>query len=92
MRSTLFLAVAILLGLGLFFAREGLRVTLCDFSEEAVAHVRRAAESGEKHHLIFADPPYAKKPGDTDHAAQLLQSAALHSLLEPGGTNLYSSL
>lgn len=35
--------------------------------------------------LIFADPPYAKKPGDTDHSAALVTSSTLVSALKPGG-------
>jgi 16S rRNA (guanine966-N2)-methyltransferase len=35
--------------------------------------------------LIFADPPYSKKPGDTDHAAALVTSAKLAAALKPGG-------
>lgn len=35
--------------------------------------------------LIFADPPYSKKPGDTDHAAALVTSAKLATALKPGG-------
>jgi 16S rRNA (guanine966-N2)-methyltransferase len=52
---------------------------------EAFASLRRLAESGAQFDLIFADPPYAKKPGDTDHAQKLLQDANLHTLLVPGG-------
>jgi 16S rRNA (guanine966-N2)-methyltransferase len=35
--------------------------------------------------LIFADPPYSKKEGDTDHSAALLTSTKLASALKPGG-------
>ena len=35
--------------------------------------------------LIFADPPYSKKPDDTDHAAALVTSAKLAAALKPGG-------
>lgn len=35
--------------------------------------------------LIFADPPYAKKPGERDFTPELLASAALHAALAPGG-------
>ncbi|MDX2080947.1 MAG: 16S rRNA (guanine(966)-N(2))-methyltransferase RsmD [Terrimicrobiaceae bacterium] len=35
--------------------------------------------------LIFADPPYAKKPGDPDHAVALAGSAALAASLRPSG-------
>lgn len=35
--------------------------------------------------LIFADPPYATKPGEPDHGAELVQCAALQRALAPGG-------
>lgn len=35
--------------------------------------------------LIIADPPYAKKPGDPDHAASLAASEKLAAALRPGG-------
>lgn len=35
--------------------------------------------------LIFADPPYSKKEGDTDHSSALLTSTKLASALKPGG-------
>lgn len=35
--------------------------------------------------VIFADPPYAKKPGDPDHAAVLAASGKLAAALSPGG-------
>jgi 16S rRNA (guanine966-N2)-methyltransferase len=60
---------------------EGGRVT----KAEAFASVRRLAEAGERFHLIIADPPYAKKKGDTDYGPQLLSSPVLHELLEPRG-------
>lgn len=52
---------------------------------DAVATLRRLAESGARADLIFADPPYVKKPGDTDHARLLLENVHLRVLLEPGG-------
>jgi 16S rRNA (guanine966-N2)-methyltransferase len=52
---------------------------------EAMASLRRLAESGARFELIFADPPYAKKREDTDHASLLLESAHLRALLQPGG-------
>ena len=33
--------------------------------------------------LVFADPPYFKKDGDTDHASQLASSKKLHAALRP---------
>ena len=35
--------------------------------------------------LIFADPPYAKKPGERDFTPELLNSESLHRALMPGG-------
>lgn len=35
--------------------------------------------------LIFADPPYAKKTGDPDHATALALSEKLAAALSPGG-------
>lgn len=42
--------------------------------------------------LIFADPPYAHRPADTDLVAQLLTSEALPHLLAEGGHLLLESL
>ena len=35
--------------------------------------------------LIFADPPYAKKPGERDFTPELLNSESLRHALMPGG-------
>lgn len=35
--------------------------------------------------LIFADPPYAKHPEDTDHTPRLVTSQKLFAALAPGG-------
>lgn len=35
--------------------------------------------------IIFADPPYAKQPGERDFAPELLASASLQRALAPGG-------
>jgi 16S rRNA (guanine966-N2)-methyltransferase len=35
--------------------------------------------------LILADPPYAKRPGERDFTAELLQNEALPRALTPGG-------
>jgi 16S rRNA (guanine966-N2)-methyltransferase len=35
--------------------------------------------------IVFADPPYAKKPTDTDHATTLASSEKLAAALKPGG-------
>jgi 16S rRNA (guanine966-N2)-methyltransferase len=47
--------------------------------------LRRLSESGERFNVIFADPPYAKKPGDTDYAQWLVSSAHLRGVLAPRG-------
>ena len=44
------------------------------------------AGAGEAFDLIFADPPYAKYPGDRDFTPELLASASLQRLLKPEGT------
>jgi 16S rRNA (guanine966-N2)-methyltransferase len=36
-------------------------------------------------HLVLADPPYVKEPGDRDFAAELVASAELRRALKPGG-------
>lgn len=36
--------------------------------------------------LIFADPPYSKKPDDVDHASQLIVNEHLHAALATNGT------
>lgn len=41
--------------------------------------------SSDSFDLIFADPPYMKKPGERDFTPELLASAALHRALAPGG-------
>lgn len=35
--------------------------------------------------IVFADPPYAKHPGDPDHSATLAASEKLAACLTPGG-------
>lgn len=45
------------------------------------------AEQGtESFDLVFADPPYAHKPGEEDLSAKLAQLPALLSLVAPGGS------
>jgi 16S rRNA G966 N2-methylase RsmD len=34
---------------------------------------------------VFADPPYAKNPGDRDFAGELMESRSLVAAVEPGG-------
>lgn len=52
---------------------------------EAFAGLRRLAAEGAKFDLIFADPPYVKKPGDVDFGARLLASDDLCAVLADGG-------
>ena len=52
---------------------------------EVAAALRRLAESGAQFDLIFADPPYAKQPGDTDFVTLLLEDENLPRVLAPGG-------
>ena len=39
----------------------------------------------EAYRLVFADPPYAKKPGDRDFSGELMESESLVAALEPEG-------
>lgn len=52
---------------------------------DAFSALRRFAEAGTVFDLVFADPPYVKKAGDTDFAARLLADSHLHGVLAPGG-------
>lgn len=52
---------------------------------DVFAALRRLADAGEKFDLIFADPPYAKKPGDEDFGAKLLTDSSLAALLRTEG-------
>lgn len=52
---------------------------------DAFSALRRLAEEGSVFDLIFADPPYAKKAGDTDFAARLLAAHHLGQVLAPDG-------
>ncbi len=47
--------------------------------------LRRLAEAGEKFDIIFADPPYVKKPGDVDFGARLLAENLLNTVLRAEG-------
>jgi len=42
--------------------------------------------------FIFADPPYAKKPGERDFTPELMASAALADALAPGGLFILEKL
>jgi 16S rRNA (guanine966-N2)-methyltransferase len=39
----------------------------------------------EAYRLVFADPPYAKKPGDRDFSGELMDSESLIAAVEPDG-------
>jgi 16S rRNA (guanine966-N2)-methyltransferase len=52
---------------------------------DVFAALRRLAETGEKFDIIFADPPYAKKPGDVDYGARLMADGILSTLLRAEG-------
>lgn len=52
---------------------------------EVFATLKRLAESKSTFNVIFADPPYAKRLGDVDYAAQLLACEHLHAVLAKGG-------
>lgn len=52
---------------------------------DVFASLRRFVEGGARFDLIFADPPYAKKPGDIDFGAKLLEDENLRRVLNPGG-------
>lgn len=49
-------------------------------------------QTGAQYDLVFADPPYAHKPGDVDLAAQLGGSEELFQLLAPGGSVVLESM
>ena len=66
---------------------ENLRAASCQGGVQAMDAYRfldlYAGES--EFDIIFADPPYSKKPGDTDHAAALASSEKLRAALRPHG-------
>jgi 16S rRNA (guanine966-N2)-methyltransferase len=59
---------------------------------EVLKGLSQLRASGQRFHLIFADPPYAHHPQDTDFCAQLLAHPDLPGLLEPGGALILESL
>ncbi len=65
---------------------ENLRKTRLDggrvVKSQALGYLKRETN---RFHLIFADPPYWKHLGDTDHLRSLLDSGEITRLLEPGG-------
>lgn len=52
-------------------------------SADVVRWLERAPQAAFE--LIFADPPYAKRPGDRDFTPDLLGSTGLRQALTPGG-------
>ena len=67
--------------------RENLRMAQCDGSVQTLDVYRYLdLYAGEgTYDIIFADPPYAKKTGDIDHAAALAVSQKLLTALKPDG-------
>lgn len=63
------------------FGAPAARVTKSD----ALRFVRRHAGTGGPFQIIFADPPYAQKPGDPDPGLDLALDPALAALLAPDG-------
>lgn len=67
--------------------RENLRMAQCEGTVLTLDVYRyidhQASESS--YDIIFADPPYAKKPGDIDHATALAESQKLVAALKPDG-------
>lgn len=67
--------------------RENLRMAKVEAvvqTMDAYRFVTQYAEA-DSFDLIFADPPYAKLSGDTDHASALAASLELASALKPDG-------
>jgi 16S rRNA (guanine966-N2)-methyltransferase len=59
---------------------------------DAFAALRRLVEGGTRFDIIFADPPYAKKPGDVDFGMKLLEDENLRAALQPGGIFVLESM
>ena len=53
-------------------------------SADAMKWVTKSAAPGA-FHMILADPPYAKRPGERDFTPELLASEPLRAALAPGG-------
>jgi 16S rRNA (guanine966-N2)-methyltransferase len=45
----------------------------------------QASAAATRYNLVFADPPYATRPGDVDFGAILINSTDLPKLLAPNG-------
>ncbi len=54
--------------------------------------VAQLATSGAAFDLVFADPPYAHKPGDVDLSAKLAAEDSLHQIIPSGGNLILESL
>lgn len=54
--------------------------------------ISQLATMKESFDLVFADPPYAHKPGDVDLCAKLAAEEALHQIVSPGGSVILESL
>lgn len=52
---------------------------------DAIRYVQRGAGASGPFDIIFADPPYAQKPGDFDPGLALAHDPALRGILAPGG-------
>lgn len=52
---------------------------------DAFTALDRLARDGATFDLVFADPPYAKRPGDPDDGRRLIECAPLRALLRGGG-------
>ncbi len=65
--------------------RDNLRSAACEASVQTMDAYRFLdLYAGEaEFDLVFADPPYFKKDGDTDHASRLASSKKLHAALRP---------
>lgn len=67
--------------------RENLRMAKAEAVVQTMDAYRFLDQYAEKgsFDLIFADPPYSKKQGDTDHSALLATSLKLAAALKPDG-------
>lgn len=54
------------------------------FESDVFAYLDRRAQP-EAFDLVFADPPYAKRPGERDFTPELMASQPLRHALAPGG-------
>jgi 16S rRNA (guanine966-N2)-methyltransferase len=54
------------------------------FTADVITWLAKSAPES-KFHVIFADPPYAKYPGERDFTPELLSSEGLRKALVPGG-------